>query len=397
MKPSPPIFLLFLCCLAAAQRATAQTPNCQNIALWDLSCAAKDEQITNQIANEIESILSEIPGCTQLEQRRLATFEKIKASEKNRNGVNELSSKTRTDLKAIKVERIVFGSVVREEQVVSAIAVNLHLDELETQRKGLNLTIRLTGAQTNTENLRNSIRPYIYDLVGIPRPRDPRQDALDKAKGIDTRAGYEAYLRECGAHPCPEEASILRIIEDEKAWEEVMAIRGAKAEIAGLTTYVQKGNTRHWNDTKGAYGAQTRLRNHLATQDAIARREWSIGYVFAGAGLAAGAFGLWLDKDSKSDYDFYKQNPDAGDLSIYDTRSRDDYYRDANRKHVTGQWLQAGGITLFTCGACFLVKRFTWTKTLKNGRKMLYKPTLSSPLQPGFRSNGIGVGLQVRF
>lgn len=395
MKKPPLNHLLILLTLLLAARATAQTPNCYHVAVWDLSAADKDRDIAEQIADEIEGLLIEIPGCIQIEQRHRASIQRIINESKKKQDVSELPKNAQDQLKALDVRYVIFGSIIREESVKTNVLVSLHLDEIATQRKVGRVSIRLSGNETLTENLQSSLRPGVYKLVGATPPSDAKDPAWDKANRIDTRPAYEAYLLECGT--CPHRNEAQAIITDEKAWEEVLALQRPKAQMNGLVTYLQKGNTRHLSDKKGAYGAQTLLRNHLETQDRMARREWKLCSVFTGAGLVAGVFGLWMEDQSKADYAFYEQNLDAGDLTLYADRSRDDYYTRANQKHVRGQWLQAGGITLFTCGACFMVKRLTWTQTLKNGRQMLYRPTLSAPVQMGFRSNSIGLGLQVRF
>lgn len=395
--PQIPILLFFLSVFQFS--APAQTPYCEHVAVWDLTAQDKDRDIAQQVADEIEGLLIEIPGCIQIEQRYRASLRRAIADAKGAQTANDLPKKTEDQLKTLEIRYVIFGKIIREESVKTNILIDLRLDELATHRLVGRASIRLSGAETLTENLQSSLRPHIYKLVGAtppPPPTETKDPAWEKAKRIDTRPAYEAYLRECTGD-CPNRAKALACIQDEKAWEEVKAIQRAKPQMNSLIIYMRQGHTRHLDDRPDGYGARTLLGNHYSVQRKIARSEWVLGASIAGAGVISWGIGWTLEDQSKADYAVYRDHPDDGDLLIYGSRSRADYLDKANSKKVTGEWLQAGGYALLTCGASFLVKRLCWTKTLRSSRAALYRPTLTITGQPGMRSNSIGLGLRWEF
>ncbi len=373
MKRNANILLILVLSLFLPLAGAGQTPNCQGLVVWNFVAEDDNKPLAQRITDEVEEILTEIPGCQVLERRKFADLSRVIENEKAIQSLSDASRNAKVALRTAEAQLVLFGTVKSDHDFIGGIRLQLKIEELTTTRVIHSNSVILSGEQSAPRNRKVTLRCFVYQLLGVPLPTEciPKKDmGWDTATYQNTRAAYEYYLEHC-LYPCEHAPEASKIIADERAWDNISSTTRKKVLIAKLSRYVAADFTRH------EIQAYAWLNNSLNTAEKKARKEWIYAAASLLAASGAGIAGISLENNALSKYQFYEDNQDPGDLTVYsDYDERERLFKNANQQHKAAQWLKVGSACAFVTSTYFLGKRIIWRKTLRTGNKMVLVPTL---------------------
>lgn len=346
--------LLFFPLLLRSQSDTL-SQRYKDIVVWDFyTRMPSDSSLAQRLTQVTKAILKETPGYEGPVQSSTldALIKRARIFD-----VKDVSTDHRDIMiKSLNVNYILYGKVSYESSTKDSFMLELSLQELNNPRsEGIKITRRLKTVEASDDKVKAALKSVVEQLLGLSAPDTLWEEAIR----LDTKKGYEGYLKKCLSNmsTCKHLQEARNIIEDETIWEGVPK-HSKKLEIKALCVYMDSTHTRHRDS------AEIKIKGLLKSQRQWKKREWLIAGVYTGAGVLKMTAGLILESKASTQYQIYKDFPDPGE-PIYKERSREETYRQSNRKHNIAQVLTYAGAGSAAIGLYFAAKRVSWSQTLK--------------------------------